>query len=171
MFFESFSSALHIIYRYALCIMHTPRGKYKNVCNKSACEKLKTQMSNIRMATCVCVCVFSCSVVSDSLQPHRLQPTRLLCPWDFSRQEYQSGLPFPPPDGCYSNVLYCYGNENEYTFVEGTAWMHLMNKMLSKNEKPKKGTHCMVQFECKAQTTGKLISSVESQRYRWCFLS
>ena len=28
----------------------------------------------------VCVCV-SCSVVSESLQPHRLQPTRRLCPW------------------------------------------------------------------------------------------
>ena len=25
----------------------------------------------------------SCSVVSDSLRPHGLQPTRLLCPWDF----------------------------------------------------------------------------------------
>ena len=26
---------------------------------------------------------FSCSVVSNSLQPHGLYPTRLLCPWDF----------------------------------------------------------------------------------------
>ena len=26
---------------------------------------------------------FSRSVVSDSLRPHGLQPTRLLCPWDF----------------------------------------------------------------------------------------
>ena len=26
-----------------------------------------------------------------------LQPTRLLCPWGFSKQEYQSGLPRPPP--------------------------------------------------------------------------
>ena len=26
---------------------------------------------------------WSCSVVSDSLRPHGLQPTRLLCPWDF----------------------------------------------------------------------------------------
>ena len=25
----------------------------------------------------------SCSVVSDSLRPHELQPTRLLCPWNF----------------------------------------------------------------------------------------
>jgi len=33
----------------------------------------------------------------DSLRPHRLQPTRLFCPWDFSRQGYWSGLPFPSP--------------------------------------------------------------------------
>ena len=26
---------------------------------------------------------WSCSVVSDSQRPHGLQPTRLLCPWDF----------------------------------------------------------------------------------------
>ena len=41
--------------------------------------------------------VLSCSVVSDSLRPHGLLPTRLLCPWGFSRQEYWSGLPCPPP--------------------------------------------------------------------------
>ena len=29
------------------------------------------------------ICVLSYSVVSDSLQPHGLQPARLLCPWDF----------------------------------------------------------------------------------------
>ena len=33
------------------------------------------------MCVCVCVCV-SCSVVSDSLWPHGLELTRLLCPWD-----------------------------------------------------------------------------------------
>ena len=32
---------------------------------------------------CVCVCVFSCSVLSTSLRPCGLQPSRLLCPWDF----------------------------------------------------------------------------------------
>ena len=35
------------------------------------------------------------SIVSDSLQPHGLYPSRLLCPWDFP--ENWSGLPFPPP--------------------------------------------------------------------------
>ena len=36
-------------------------------------------------------------VMSDSLRPHGLQPTRLLCPWGFSRQEFWSGLPCLPP--------------------------------------------------------------------------
>ena len=43
------------------------------------------------------VCVLSHSVMSNSLQPHGLQPVRLLCPWGFSRQEYWSGLSCPPP--------------------------------------------------------------------------
>ena len=37
------------------------------------------------------------SVMSNSLQPYGLLPARLLYPWDFSRQEYWSGLPFPSP--------------------------------------------------------------------------
>ena len=35
--------------------------------------------------------------MSDSSQPHGLQPTRLLRPWGFFRQEYWSGLPLPSP--------------------------------------------------------------------------
>ena len=34
--------------------------------------------------------------MSNFLQPFRLQPTRPLCPWGISRQEYWSGLPCPP---------------------------------------------------------------------------
>ena len=41
--------------------------------------------------------MLSHSVVSNSLQPHGLQPARLLCPWGFYRQDYWSGLPRPPP--------------------------------------------------------------------------
>ena len=29
--------------------------------------------------------------------PHGLWANRLLCPWRFSGQDYQSGLPYPPP--------------------------------------------------------------------------
>ena len=35
---------------------------------------------------------------SDSFWPYGLQPLRLLCPWELSRQEYWSGLPCPPLD-------------------------------------------------------------------------
>ena len=35
--------------------------------------------------------------MSDSLQPHGLYPARLLCPWEFSRQEYWNQLSCPPP--------------------------------------------------------------------------
>ena len=38
---------------------------------------------------------WSRSVMSDSSQPHGLQPTRFLHPWDFSRQEYRSGMTLP----------------------------------------------------------------------------
>ena len=45
----------------------------------------------------VCYAMLSCSVLSNSLQPHGLSPSRLICPWGFSRQEYWYGLPCPPP--------------------------------------------------------------------------
>ena len=31
----------------------------------------------------MCACMHVCSAVYDSLQPHGLQPARLLCPWNF----------------------------------------------------------------------------------------
>jgi len=42
-----------------------------------------------------CACMLSCSVVSDSLWPHRLAHQALLS-MGFSRQEYWNGMPFPP---------------------------------------------------------------------------
>ena len=44
----------------------------------------------------MCCAVLSCSVMSDSLPPHGLEPTKFFCPWGFSRQEYWNGLPCPP---------------------------------------------------------------------------
>ena len=39
--------------------------------------------------------LLSHSVMSDFC--NSMEPTRLLCPWRFSRKEYWSGLPCPPP--------------------------------------------------------------------------
>ena len=40
---------------------------------------------------------WSRSVISDSLGPHGLQPTSLLCPWDFPGKEYWRRVPLPCP--------------------------------------------------------------------------
>ena len=42
----------------------------------------------------ICMCVLSRSVVSESLQPHRLQPARLLCPWSSPGKNTGVGCPF-----------------------------------------------------------------------------
>ena len=42
----------------------------------------------------MCVSVFNHSVMLDSLQPHGLQPTRLLCPWNFSCKNTGVGCHF-----------------------------------------------------------------------------
>ena len=39
----------------------------------------------------------SCSVVSDSLQPHGLLALQAPLSTEFSKHEYWSGLPFPSP--------------------------------------------------------------------------
>ena len=39
-------------------------------------------MYNSGFCCCCCCCCLVTSVVSDSVQPHRRQPTRLPCPWD-----------------------------------------------------------------------------------------
>ena len=45
----------------------------------------------------LCIAVLSSSVMLDSLRPHGLKPTRFLCQWGFSRQDYWNGFPCLPP--------------------------------------------------------------------------
>ena len=41
-----------------------------------------------------CCCCYVASVVSDSVRPHRRQPTRLRCPWDFPGKNTGVGCHF-----------------------------------------------------------------------------
>ena len=41
---------------------------------------------------------YACTVMSDSLQPHGLQPARLLCPWDFPARILEREVLSPPPE-------------------------------------------------------------------------
>ena len=49
---------------------------------------------SVHVCVCVCVCVHAQSVVSNSLWPHRLYPTSLLCPWDFPGKHTGVGCHF-----------------------------------------------------------------------------
>ena len=46
------------------------------------------------LAVWVRSCVLSCSLVFDSLWPHRPQPTRFFCPWDFPGKNTRVGCHF-----------------------------------------------------------------------------
>ena len=57
------------------------------------------------------MCVCACSVVSDSLALHGLQPARLLCPWDFPARilgwfaiSYSRGSSPPRCISCISHI-------------------------------------------------------------------
>ena len=44
--------------------------------------------------TTECMCMHGCSLFSDSLQPHGLQPARLLCPWNLPGKNTRVGCHF-----------------------------------------------------------------------------
>ena len=48
----------------------------------------------LRSSSCISTVQFSYSVMSNSLQPHGLGPTRLLGPWDFLGKSIEVGCPF-----------------------------------------------------------------------------
>ena len=66
-------------------------------------KKLKKQVSfsdkkrNGPLPIGMCMCVLSCSGMSNSLSPHGLVSCQAPLSMGFSRREYWSGLPFPPP--------------------------------------------------------------------------
>ena len=66
------------------------------------------------------------------------KPLRLLCPWDFSRQECWSGLSFPTP-GYLSNL--------------GTEPMPLASHALASRSSP---LHHLESLRCSAWTSGKI---------------
>ena len=81
------------------------------------CQKQFNQLTPcIHMPMCVCVCAQvvsrSHSVESDSLGPHGLQPTKVLCPWDFPDKNTRVGFHFLLQEiflnqGLDPGLLYC----------------------------------------------------------------
>ena len=73
-----------IAHTYTVSITHTHEGCWSHIHTHT---HIQTPECNNIVCVCVCVCARArwhmCSVVSDSLQPHGLQPTRLLRPCGF----------------------------------------------------------------------------------------
>ena len=62
-----------------------------------------------------CCCCQVVSVVSDSVRPHGLQPTRLLCPWDSPGKNTEVGGHF---------LLQCMKVESESEVVQSCPTLH-----------------------------------------------
>ena len=74
-------------------------------------RQINVRMLKFHTSRWVCVCVHVCSVASDSLQHHRLQPTRFLCPCDSSGKNTRVGCHFLlqgifPTQGSNPRILY-----------------------------------------------------------------
>ena len=61
----------------------------------------------------MCVCCWVASVVSDSVRPHRRQPTRLPCPWDSPGKNAGVGCHF---------LLQCMEVKSESRSVVSDSW-------------------------------------------------
>ena len=67
-------------------------------------QELQNRQSRVQILTCCCCCCQVASVVSDSVRPHRRQPTRLPRPWDSPGKN--------PGVGCHF-LLQCMKSESE----------------------------------------------------------
>ena len=69
---------------------------------------------------CGCICLLSCSLMSDTLWPHGLRPAKLLCPWDFPGKNTGGGCHFllhgifPHRDWTCVSCLSCIGRQILY---------------------------------------------------------
>ena len=81
---ETFSAPATVLNQ--LYLFHWYRGStWNSAPNMPSVQCISLNMLRSIVRVCVCVCSCACyvtSVVSDSLQPYGLQPTRFLYPWD-----------------------------------------------------------------------------------------
>ena len=82
------------------------RGNWHNQSELIHIDKITEHIIKINVCYCTSAMerdttrpymVFQSLCCVQLLQPHGLQPTRLLCPWDFPGKNIGYGLPFPSP--------------------------------------------------------------------------
>ena len=75
--------------------------------------------SSFPQVSSVQVCAHQVTQSCQTLRPHGLWPTRLLCPWGFSRQEHWSGLPCPQGLNCGLRLYEEFGVLSLIFFLSG----------------------------------------------------
>ena len=84
-----------------MCLEEETSQRFLNCLLEKFHMKIQVGSSvSVLLEVYVCVCVISCLVVSESLQPHGLQPTRVPCPWNFPGKNIGAGCHFLPQGIC-----------------------------------------------------------------------
>ena len=110
-------------------------------------EGLEIQRKGAAASSASCCCCQVASVVSNSVRPHRQQPTRLLCPWDSPGKNTGVGCHF---------LLQCtkVKSEREVTQLCPTQRPHGLQptRLLCPWDFPGKSTglgcHCLLRQQC-----------------------
>ena len=107
--------------------------------------------------------------MSDSVQSHRRQPSKLFCPWDSPGKKYWSGLPFPPhlrglhiTNGVGNgNSLQCSCLEN---YMDGGAWWVTVHEVTENPTQQSDWAHTCI---TKADMTAFKPGRGEGDSRRW----
>ena len=104
--------------------------------------------------TCVC----ACSVMSNSLQPHGLQPARLLCPWNFPGKNTGMGCRFLLPRIFWRRNQTCISCIGRQILYHWATWEAIggLGPVLNKIDQRKQETLLDFKMHCVA---GQHISS------------
>ena len=84
------------------------------------------------MHICVCVRVYVCvhthSGMSDTLQPHELQPARLLCPWGFPGKNTRGGCNFLLQ--AYNSIIIIFLTDTAHFMYVTHSWKYVYKQIL-----------------------------------------
>ena len=80
------------------------------------------------VCVCVCVCVCAHSGMSDILQPHELQPARLLCPWDFPCKNTGGGCNFLLQ--AYNSIIIIFLTDTAHVIYDTHSWKYVYTQIL-----------------------------------------
>ena len=128
---------------------------------KEKWNMISGQYSSVQSLSCVqlCCCCYVASVVSDSVQPHRRQPTRLPHPWDSPGKNTGVGCHF---------LLQCVKVKSE---SEVAQWLHglqptrLLHPWDFPGKRTRVGCHCLLRFY--SLSSGK-EAACQCKRHKRC---